>query len=223
MPIRREYIFTIATAYIKSKADITEINNDRANGKKWKDGYSTFKTRIRRYLKIAQHGRCAFCRCYVSIGTSYSNLEHLVSKSDYEQFEFLPENLVYCCWQCNKGKLVRNTLSGPVEDKVRQQFPTQSNGFVIINPYHDHFEDHIDFFDEVLILSKDNSTKGDTTIDFYNLSRPELAEERAREFKLNQEQLNHQLMQKLTTHSNQPKIINQMHQILAHMPDWTLD
>src|SRR5690606_6952644 len=222
MPIRQEYIFMIATSYAKTAADTLIINTDGAAGKKWKDDYSTFKVNIRRHLKVEQTGRYAFSRCYVSIGTSYSNLEHLVSKSDYPQFEFHPDNLVYCCWLCNKGKLVRNTLSNPVADKTQQTFPTLSNGFVIVNPYHDNYEDHIEFFDEVIIVTKNNSPKGDKTIEYYNLSRPELAEERAREFKLNQQQVHHRLLQRLTTHSNQPLILNQVNQIIGQLPYWTV-
>jgi len=221
MAIRPEYIFTIDVSYVKTEADILEINTDSGEGKKWKDGYSTFKVNIRRHLKVKQNGRCAFCRCYVSIGTSFSNLEHIVSKSKYPQFEFEPDNLVYCCWLCNKGKLIRNTLNNPVAIAAEQPFPVLSNGFMIINPYYDNYEDHIEFFDEVIVVST-NSTKGDNTIEYYNLTRPELAEERAREFKLNQQQIHHQLMQRLTTHSNHPLIINQINQIIAQMPFWTL-
>lgn len=223
MPIRPEYIFKIGIVYTKTQTDNTEIATDDAANKKWKDAYQTFKPNVRNHLKVQQHGRCAFCRCYVSEGTGYGNLEHLVSKTDYSQFKTLPENLVYCCWLCNKSKTKKNSLHNPVINKTVQTFPTASNGFVIVNPYHDHYEDHIDFIDEVLIIEKNNSPKGGNTIAFYKLARPKLAEDRAREFKLNQNQINQQLTLRLTDATAPSAILQQINDIIAQMPNWTIN
>lgn len=222
MPIRPEYIFKIETIYTLNAADIAEIETDSAAKKEWNNGYKNFKKNIRTHLKIQQKGRCAFCRCFVSNGTSYSNLEHLVSKSDYPQFEFLPSNLVYCCWICNKSKLKKNSIHNPVADKSLQLFPASTTDFVIINPYIDPYEENIEFFDEVIIIHITNSSKGENTIEYYNLARPELAEERAREFKLNQQNLHQQLLSRLTLNSNTPSIIEQINNIIDQLPTWTL-
>jgi uncharacterized protein (TIGR02646 family) len=222
MGVRPEYIFRITNAYIKTNADNGEITTDSTLNRKWNKGYSSFKANIRNHLKIHQKGRCCFCRCYVSIGTSYSNLEHIVSKSSYPQFEFLTENLVYCCWLCNKGKGRRNTLAHPVANKNLQQYPNQSSGFLIVNPYHDNYERFIDFYDDLIILAKNNRRKGVSTIKHYNLTRPELAEERAREFKLNAQNVNHRLMQTLITYSTNANITNQINQVIAQLPNWTV-
>lgn len=222
MPVRPEYIFRIGVTYVKIAADNTEIASDDAVGKKWKDAYKTFKPRIKNHLKHQQHARCAFCRCIVSEGTGYPNLEHIVSKTDYPQFKTLPENLVFCCWLCNKSKSKKNTIHAPIANKEAQTFPMSSNGFVIINPYHDNYEDHIDFLDEVLIVEVTNSTKGANTIEFYQLARPKLAEDRAREFKLNQNQITHQLTQRLTHAATSINVLQQVNDIVADMPNWEI-
>jgi len=222
MPVRPEYIFKIGAAYVKIQSDLTEIADDDAANKKWGVAYKTFKPRIKTHLKHQQHARCAFCRCIVSEGTGYPNLEHIVSKTDYPQFRTLPENLVFCCWLCNKSKVKKNTLNNPSVVKAQQIFPTVSNGFIIVNPFLDNYEDHIDFIDELLIVEANNSTKGANTIAFYQLARPKLAEDRAREFKLNQNQINHQLTQKLTDATTPPIILQQIKDIIADMPNWVI-
>ena len=110
MGINPKYIFKIEDIYDLTQEDINEINNDSLKNLEWKDGYTNFKLNIRKHLKLKQNNRCAFCRCRVSIGTSYSNLEHLVSKTDYPQFKFFPKNLVYCCVKCNLAKVRKNTM-----------------------------------------------------------------------------------------------------------------
>lgn len=107
--MRPEYIFRINVVYTKTANDIAEINSDNASNKIWKNAYKTFKDNIRTHLKLQQRGRCAFCRCMISTGTSYANLEHIICKDDYPQFKTEPLNLVYCCWLCNSAKVKKNT------------------------------------------------------------------------------------------------------------------
>ncbi len=220
--MRQEYVFIIRAVYIKTANDLSEIVKDDAANKKWKDSYKIFKENIRNHLKLQQYGRCAFCRCVISVGTGYANLEHLISKADYPQFKTLPENLVYCCWQCNSSKIKRNTINNPVASKASQEFPISSIGFIIINPYLDKYEDHIDFFDDIIISAKPGSVKGANTIEFYKLARPELAEERAREFRLDPGQVNHKLLQLLTNSTTSPNILEQVKNIIAQFPNWTV-
>ena len=222
MAVPHQYIFRIQNSYLKSAADITEINSDMGNSKKWEKGYSGFKANIRIHLKSEQNNRCAFCRCRVSVGTSYSNLEHLVSKTDYPQFKFEPNNIVYCCTRCNLAKVKSNTLENPVVDKSLQPFPIASNGFSIINPYFDDFENYIDFIDDIIIVVVNNSRKGKETISLYKLFRPELAEERAYELKLNQKQLTRQLLNRLTDTNVEQDTINQITEIVNQIPTWVL-
>jgi uncharacterized protein (TIGR02646 family) len=222
MAVPAQYIFRINNAYIKTADDNAEITNDSALNLSWSDGYKTFKGNIRIYLKLAQNGRCAFCRCKIYTGTSWSNLEHLVSKTDYPQFKFTSENLVYCCTRCNMSKVKGNTLSNPNPIKTQQVFPNNSNGFEIVNPYYDDFQTHIDFIDSIIIVVANNSDKGRETIKLYKLYRPELAEDRASELQINQQTVNQQLMARLTSATIDLATIDQINAVIAQMPTWTL-
>lgn len=222
MAVPNQYIFRINNIYQKSAADNTEISNDSAAKLSWSKGYANFKQNIRVHLKLAQNGRCAFCRCKVSVGTSWSNLEHLVSKTDYPQFKFTSDNLVYCCTKCNMSKVKQNTLSNPNPVKAQQVFPNNSGGFEIINPYYDDFQAHLDFIDDIIIVVANNSSKGRETIKLYKLYRPELAEDRASELQLNQQTVNQQLMARLTSTTIDQATIDQINAVIAQIPTWTL-
>lgn len=222
MAVHPQYIFSIAAAYTKTVADSTEIAGDQLANLTWGKGYKNFKQNIRTFLKLAQNGKCAFCRLRVSEGTSWSNLEHLVSKTDYPQFKFSSENIVYCCTKCNMSKVKQNTLTNPVALKATQVFPNNSAGFLIINPYHDDYQLHVDFLDDIIIIVANNSPKGTETIKLYKLFRPELAEDRASELKLNQQTVNQQLLARLTSITISQETINQINAVIAKIPTWTL-
>lgn len=222
MAVPVQYIFQINSAYLKTVADNTEIANDTVANLSWSKGYTNFKQNIRVHLKLAQNGRCAFCRCKVSVGTSWSNLEHLVSKTDYPHFKFQSDNLVYCCTKCNMSKVKQNTLTNPNPIRTQQVFPINSGGFEIVNPYYDDFQAHLDFIDDIIIIVANNSNKGRETIKLYKLYRPELAEDRASELQLNQQTLNQQLMARLTSTTIEQATIDQINAVIAQMPTWTL-
>jgi uncharacterized protein (TIGR02646 family) len=222
MAVPVQYIFRVNNTYTLTPADNIEIANDTALNISWSKGFKIFKKNIRNHLKLEQNGRCAFCRCKVSVGTSWSNLEHIASKSHYPQFKFLSNNLVYCCVRCNMSKVSQNTFSNPHPNKTQQVFPNNSNGFEIVNPYHDDFQIHVDFIDNIIIKAAINSIKGQKTIKMYKLSRPDLAEERARELQLNQQTVNQQLLARLTSNTLDQITLDQINEVLIQMPFWTL-
>jgi uncharacterized protein (TIGR02646 family) len=222
MAVPIQYIFRINNVYPKTAVDNAEIANDSAANMTWSKGYTNFKQNIRVHLKLAQNGRCAFCRCKVHVGTSFSNLEHLISKTDYPQFKFTSDNLVYCCTKCNLSKVKQNTLSNPNPVKAQQIFPSNSGGFEIVNPYYDDFQSHLDFIDDIIIVVANNSQKGRKTIKLYKLYRPDLAEERASELQLIQQTVNQQLMTKLTSITIDQATIDQINAVIAQIPSWTL-
>ena len=222
MSVHPSYIFLINDVYDKSVEDNAEIANDSACSLKWHKGYVAYKSNIREHLKREQNGRCAFCRCRVSVGTSWSNLEHLISKSEYPQFKFTSENIVYCCTKCNMSKVKKNIISLPHKDKSQQTFPTDSSGFISLNPYFDDFQAHLDFLDDVIITVANNSQKGRETIQLYKLYRPELAEERASQFQLDQKTINEQLLIRLTDALIDKDIKDQINAVIEQMPSWTL-
>lgn len=222
MPVPANYRFTIATTYTLTVADNTEITADKSANRKWGDGYTVFKAAIRAHLKGQQNGRCAFCRLRVPTGMTYSNLEHLVGKTKYPQFAFMPQNLVYSCHRCNFSKVAKPTLTNPNANRAAQTYPTNGAGFTIVNPYHDNYEDHIDILDDVIITVANNSSKGGKTIELYNLTRVELAEDRASEQQLDMKSLNKQLLLRLTDPTTDQAIVTQINNIIANLPSWTL-
>lgn len=222
MAVHQQYIFKIGSIYIKTQTDIDEIKADLAKKLAWSKGFINFKSNIRGHLKKEQNGRCAFCRLRIDTGTSYPNLEHLVSKSDYPQFKFEPENLVYCCVRCNFSKIKANTLVNPIANKNLQIFPSNSIGFIIINPYLDDYHNHIDFLDDIIIIGTQNSSKGPETIRLYKLFRPELAEDRAYELQLNQKTVNQNLLNRLTQKNINQATIDQINNVIAQLPQWTI-
>jgi len=223
MAIPNKCKFIIQNKYEKTAENDAEIAMDKRNNKKWEDGYTNFKTNIRTHLKLEQRNKCAMCRCRISIGTSFSNLEHLVPKKQYPQFEFKEDNLVYCCHRCNFSKTTINTLSNPVANKSRQTFPLNSGGFIIINPYYDNYEDHIDFLDDVIVVNTNNSSKGANTIKYYKLFRPELAEERAYIQRLEQSTINTKLVFRLLDPTLNQNVIDQINNVINNLPTWVLD
>lgn len=222
MPVPGNYIFRI-TAYTKTEDHENEIHEGLDNNLSWKDGYDEFKKDIRFYLKQQQNNRCAFCRCRVSIGTSFSNLEHIVGKAAYPQFQFHEQNLVYSCTRCNLLKNKILALTTPVVNKSEQLFPTTTGGFSIINPYFDNYEDHIDFLENVIVVVANASTKGAETIKSYGLTRVDLAEERAYEFKVNAESLVKRLVKQLTDPTLNIEVINQIQAVINEVPNWVID
>ncbi|WP_316801436.1 hypothetical protein [Pedobacter frigidisoli] len=220
MPVPNSYRFLIANEYNLTAADNTEITAGKSKKIKWDKGYPGFKLNIRRHLKHEQKNRCAFCRIRVSVGTAYSNLEHLVGKTDYPQFEFLSKNLAYCCQKCNFSKVAKQTLATPNAIKSSQIYPIVSNGFTIVNPYHDLYENHFDFIDQIIITVINNSSKGLNTIEAYKLSRVELAEERAYEHQVDMSTLNKQLISRLLDPSITQDTITQINNIIADLPNW---
>lgn len=222
MPVPAPYIFKIAAVYTLTPADQLDITTGKTAGLKWDKGYAIFKAGIRGHLKLQQNGRCAFCRCRIPTGIAFSNLEHLVSKSHYPQFEFLPNNLVYCCQRCNFLKVAKPTLSAPNANPAAQTYPSNGNGFTIVNPYHDNYQDHIDILDEVLITVANNSAKGKNTIESYKLARVELAEDRASEHQLDIQTVNKRLLARLTDPNTDLDTINQINAIIANIPTWAL-
>lgn len=223
MPVREQYRFKIDEVYEKPPNVRTECTNDELRNVAWADGYGLFKKGIRSHLKLAQHGRCAFCRCIIPIGTCDPTLEHLLSKHDYPQFISRSDNIVYCCWICNRSKKKRNTLTNPSVDKKLQPFPHISEDYCIISPYYDDYESYIDFLDEVIIVPVGDSAKGPNTILYYSLTRPVLAEERAREFKLDQLDIYEKLMIEIARSGDNQDLINQILAVIDEIPNWIIN
>lgn len=168
-----DYIFPIPQVYIKSQEDINEIQRyqKKTVEQRWKL-YTIFKKNIKNHLLHEQKGRCMFCRRVIDESQSSAELEHLVPKSEYPQFDTLPENLVLTCHNCNNKKGTQNPLANPHSNPSRQTYPTQSGDFLTIYPYIDKYEQHIDVNETGFAVRL--SRKGALTISWYDLNREQL-------------------------------------------------
>src|SRR5579863_3299461 len=215
MPVPAEYKFRIDVPYVITDEDQSDIYEGKAGSKKWKDAYKLFKGNIREHLRKKQKARCAFCRLRINESNSYSNLEHIVGKTAYPQFEFLPRNLVNACIKCNFSKSIQSTIRNPVANKAMQVYPLTSNEFKIVNPYLDDFETHLDFIDNLIITPVNNSEKGINTIKYYKLTRPKLAEDRAAEFRIDTGELMETCVLRLNEAKDSKLILDQLREMIA--------
>lgn len=141
--------------------------------------------RLKKYLKSQLirkfNSTCFFCKHNVSQANSYSEIEHILTKSNpkYVNFTFNPNNLVLSCKVCNNLKSVDNVLCDEKSavDKVYlyDEYPLDSLDFKIVHPYLDDYDDHIKI-EGIFYLVVNDSEKGRNTIKFYHLSRLSLAE-----------------------------------------------
>ncbi|MBN8567991.1 MAG: hypothetical protein J0M18_00040 [Ignavibacteria bacterium] len=218
MSYKDNFEFRIDIPYQYDNDDIVRISSGGIRMYGWENKfYKPFKDKIKKYLVTKQKRRCGFCRIRLSRGTQYGTLEHIVGKDEYPDFTFNSLNLVYCCQVCNTAKSVKNTL---VNANV-VQLPTNSNDYSIINPYYDDYLQHIDFIDDIIIKVKNNSVKGKNTIDFYELDRMSLAEDRAFEMNISFDEAVDILTLRVTKY-NDPEILQRIIEIIDDMEDWEL-
>lgn len=168
-----DYIFPIPKVYVKSQEDIREIQRyqHKAPTDRW-DSYVGFKKNIKNHLLTEQKGRCMFCRRVIDESQASAEIEHLVPKSKYPQFETLPENLVVTCHNCNNKKGTKNPLANSHPAPTQQTYPNQGGDFLTIYPYIDKYEQHIDIDETGFAVRL--SQKGEVTISWYGLNREQL-------------------------------------------------
>lgn len=211
-----DYIFPIPQVYIKSQEDINEIqrHQNKTVEQRWKL-YTIFKKNIKNHLLHEQKGRCMFCRRVIDESQSSAELEHLVPKSEYPQFDTLPENLVLTCHNCNNKKGTQNPLAHPHPNRSRQTYPTQSGDFLMVYPYLDKYEQHIDI--DAAGLAVGLSQKGKVTISWYNLNREMLVTRRHEDLERETFSLPRQLMLKLceADGKTQKSILAQIQKIIS--------
>lgn len=122
-----------------------------------------FKRELKFSLRIAQLGRCCFCRrqLYDDYAT---HLEHFADKDSYPQYSFEIRNLALSCGTCNinknghfaswakRYKFFNRNVVGPllpqcpvlkVRLKSSENFPSASGDFSWVNPYVHNYSQHI--------------------------------------------------------------------------------
>jgi len=101
-------------------------------------------------LLKSSHGKCAYCECPLTSGSSYMEVEHFEDKKHNEDKVVQWENLLPSCKKCNGSKGVHNVIAEP-----------------IINPYIDEPKDHLSMR---LYRFRGKTGKGNNTIEVTNLN-----------------------------------------------------
>ena len=130
--------------------------------------FSEVRSQIKKFFLEAQDYTCYFCRQrFVVDHNRVWDIEHILSRSDYPEYMFEPENLCVICPICNAEKGADRVLVQP--GRVTR-FPRKSKAYRICHPHYDAYEDHIDMFAPGSVYHG-ISEKGRATVRLYGLDR----------------------------------------------------
>ena len=139
-----------------------------------KTGITEFKDHMREHMYYEQNCRCAYCRIELPIACCFLQREHIIPKAMHPKWMFEPRNLCFTCDRCNNFKGDEEVL----KNQYAANYPTESNDFLIINPFLDKYSDHIILKNDIIYVGK--TKKGRFTINTCHLYRTDLALERAK-------------------------------------------
>lgn len=154
----------------------------------WENYYSEdLKDDLRCYLTKEFDEKCFFCQREFKQGNAKIEIEHVTHKSKYKEFTFRPENLTIACSYCNLYKGTKEALIDSLRKNnyKYKEYPLNSTDYLIVHPYFDQYDKHIEIEGEIFYTAKNGSPKGTETISMCYLTRPKLAEDIAKEL-LNQ-------------------------------------
>lgn len=138
------------------------------------DNYEYYRKDILSYVYKLNKGCCYYCKSPITYGSSLAHIEHIIDKSGHPEFSYKPENLTLSCAMCNSNKGTNEVL---VQNKAEikkfdyDDYPNDSNDFLIVHAYLDNYYNHIKFEDGIIAQSVNNSSKGDATIQMCKLYR----------------------------------------------------
>lgn len=195
--------------YIFTDNDLALISQHFTNDHKdWnKAEFDILKKKIREFLIAEQGQKCTYCKSKVRRGTTLIPIEHVVPKKKHPQFTFENNNLVIACPMCNTKKSTKETLT----NTNVATYPTQSAGFLIINPYLDEYDDHLEIIENIFICAK--TMKGEKTIEICKLDRLDLAMEKAEDFYISHSDVYTMLMHNLI-HARDAELQRRINEIL---------
>lgn len=160
------------TAIKYSANSETVVNHFEANvatlgAAYWNDiAVSPVRAEIKEHYKIEQNFHCSFCNNRLPVKHSgIWDAEHIVPKDKHPLFMFVPKNLCIACKDCNGSKSNKSVL----KNEKRITYPTVSDGFLIVHPHFDRYEDHIAVVAGMIYTPK--TDKGKFTIHACDLLR----------------------------------------------------
>lgn len=144
------------------------------NHESWKDDdLKDFRSEVREFYRVEQKGYCAFCKKPISlVSAANCQVEHIVPKSIHIEFIFTEKNLCVICADCNQIKRAQETLGeipNTIKSSTIKQYPKSSNGFKIVHPHFDNYDEHIQIFNKKYYF--DITPKGHFTIGACKLNR----------------------------------------------------
>ncbi|MBX8609508.1 hypothetical protein K5D65_20170 [Pseudomonas cichorii] len=123
------------------------------------------------YLK-EQRFLCAYCRMEKKEEHGLTwDVEHILPKSVYPRFLYMPLNLAMVCKECNIAKSDKDVLYRALSP--RAELPINSEAYKIVHPHHDKYSDH---FEIIVVEGKithrpKNNTKAKETFFMCDLIR----------------------------------------------------
>lgn len=153
------------------KKKLEDVNFTHKN---WGDpDLEVYRSTVREYYRVAQNGKCAFCKEFISLQSALNcHIEHVVPKSKRLEFIFEPKNLCVICADCNEIKRAQE-IESSIEDTLTRGgeaklYPRTAKGFLISHPHFDDWDRNIITFGKLYV---DLSDKGNFTIGVCKLNR----------------------------------------------------
>lgn len=189
----------ILVPYNLTAEESTIIANNFNTHTDWsKDVFDSIKLNIINHLRNQQSNTCCYCKYELGFDIKQVDIEHIIPKSEYENFTFETRNLALSCPACNTKKSTKPVLKNAI---VR--YPTNGTNIIIIHAHYDDYSNHIDIINNCVFVAK--STKGSETITFCELFRLSTVEQRAKAFQKAKPSVLQQLVSDLKNGDKQDK------------------
>ena len=167
----------ILTPYSFTAGELTIIANNFNTHSDWaKAIFNPIKQNIIANLRIQQNNTCCYCKYQLGFDIKQVDIEHIIPKSEYEQFTFKSYNLALSCPACNTKKSTKAVLNNAITN-----YPTDGTNFIIVHAHFDEYSNHIDIINNCVFVAK--TKKGSETITFCELFRLSTVEQRAKAYK----------------------------------------
>lgn len=142
------------------------------------DNLSYLKKRIKRALinDPLKDEICYYCKSPIDTGTTPGDIEHIIHKSTYTLFSFVPRNLTLACDRCNTSKGAKDVLLQSLPSTYAvNNYPMNSRDYKIVHAHIDSYEDYIKIQNYIFFVGIDQYDKGINTIKYCSLNRLDLA------------------------------------------------
>lgn len=177
----------ILVPYSLTAGESTIIANNFNTHTDWsKTVFDSIKLNIVNHLRPQQSNTCCYCKYQLGFDIKQVDIEHIIPKSEYEDFTFETRNLALSCPACNTKKSTKSVLTNVIVN-----YPTNGTNIKIIHAHYDDYSNHIDIINNCVFVA--TSKKGSETITFCELFRLSTVEQRAKAY----QQLSPSIMKQL--------------------------